>query len=1217
MADAVANIGIRAEGIRPLATLRKDNYRAWSSKLKAQLKVMDCWGLVSAIDLVPAAATPENTNAERIAINLTIAVWTRKRDRAAALLITSVSDEESHVIHAVEDNPVEIWDRLKEKFERRSEAEAETAQLQFLDFTHKEGEDANAMIERFETIVTTCTDQGVVMVADEQVQKRMLLARPADRYAFLKQSYLLAPARTRPDLVGLKAQMRDIDAEFQKTNSLKTHKAGMANRAETEAAWSQSTGGGRSTDRGSGRFAGRGGRGSAGRGRGDSSSGARELTCYCCGQKGHIKPNCSKKDEKCRKCGKVGHLLAMCKEASERASERASASGSGGGSNKKAAESAHVDSMEGFKCEVFTGDQQPEAMVVEVDLAGSDQRGNETWLGDSGSSHHIKSTSAGMIDVKPCPAGTRIRQVQGVVDVAEWGTVLLEVDGEHGKHVMKLSETLIVPDINVNLFSLQRVIKHGYLPVYGEVEGKCIIKKRTSAGSLVQVAAMSVIDGRSTLDCKIVDICRSGSGAAPLTSVIDSFKVELSMGLLHRRLGHSGSDALKKMFSGDMVRGISKVKKEELGVCDWCKLGKLAQKPHPTAAVDNKGSDLLDLVVVDLAGPNRPQTLGGKVYDMVIVDTFSQRAFVQLLAKKSDAAEALMRWIPMVELQTGKKLKRLRSDNGGEFLSGKFQDWLSHRGVVQQTTPSYSPQSNGIAERMNRTLQDKARTMLLESGLPGSLWGEVLLTACHLRNLTPTSTLSVTPLQMWTGKQPSIEHLRVIGSKAFCQLNKVEQVGKYGAKAWMGPLVGYSVDTPGYRVWDPTTHKVWDVRGPDFDELVAGGWWKQPTSVVKAKWGGDEPLNFMQGLDLEEDPPAAGVPPPVDGITGGGGDDASGDDGSSGGAGPFSDVDEEETSVPEGVQPPRMSGRERRGVPPLRLIEIMAAAADVDDGGAPSSYGEALGGPEGNGWRKAFAAEVKSLNDNKVYSVVDRPSGKKVVKAKWVLRRKLLPNGELDKLKARIVAKGFTQREGIDYEETFSPTVRFESVRLMVAAAAADGLHTHQMDVTTAFLYASLEEEVYMELMEGMEGYGIPGKVARLWRAIYGLKQASRMWNHHINGILKSMGFERLSGDHGVYFKWDGENRVWLALYVDDIFLTGKNLANIEESKKTLGVDMKVKDLGVAQYLLGIELRRRQLGMADGDILLVQEKYVHDILKQFDMVGCKPVVRFRVTGLLI
>ena len=117
-----------------------------------------------------------------------------------------------------------------------------------------------------------------------------------------------------------------------------------------------------------------------------------------------------------------------------------------------------------------------------------------------------------------------------------------------------------------------------------------------------------------------------------------------------------------------------------------------------------------------------------------------------------------------------------------------------------------------------------------------------------------------------------------------------------------------------------------------------------------------------------------------------------------------------------------------------------------------------------------------------------------------------------------------------------------------------------------------------MELIEGMDGFGEPGKVARLWKAIYGLKQASRMWNQHIDGVLASMGFVKLTGHHGVYVKWDGVNHVWLALYVDDLFLISLNLANITKSKKKLGANMKVKDMEVAQYLQGIELRRRQLG---------------------------------------
>ena len=138
--------------------------------------------------------------------------WLKRADRASALLITSISDEELHTVQAVDEDLVAIWNRLKEKFERKSEAEAESAQMSLLDFAHREGETANTTIERFELIVSFCRDQGVTV--DENLQKRMLLARPAERYAYLKQSYLLAPATARPDLIGLKAQIRDIDAEF-------------------------------------------------------------------------------------------------------------------------------------------------------------------------------------------------------------------------------------------------------------------------------------------------------------------------------------------------------------------------------------------------------------------------------------------------------------------------------------------------------------------------------------------------------------------------------------------------------------------------------------------------------------------------------------------------------------------------------------------------------------------------------------------------------------------------------------------------------------------------------------------------------------------------------------------------------------------------------------------------------------------------------------------
>ena len=203
------------------------------------------------------------------------------------------------------------------------------------------------------------------------------------------------------------------------------------------------------------------------------------------------------------------------------------------------------------------------------------------------------------------------------------------MDGADGKRTIKIEETLIVPDIKVNLFSLQRVIKRGFLPVYGQVEGNCLIMKKTTDDKMIQHASMTMRNGRATLDYKLLNSDLRSSGQAPR---IDSYKVELDIQLLHRRMGHSGNDAMQKLLRGNMVRGIDKVKIKDLSACDFCKLGKATQQPHPAGV--NKGTELLGLVMVDLAGPNRPKTLGGKLYDMLIMDTFSQRIFIKLERKR-------------------------------------------------------------------------------------------------------------------------------------------------------------------------------------------------------------------------------------------------------------------------------------------------------------------------------------------------------------------------------------------------------------------------------------------------------------------------------------------------------------------------------------------------------------------------------------------------------
>ena len=185
----------------------------------------------------------------------------------------------------------------------------------------------------------------------------------------------------------------------------------------------------------------------------------------------------------------------------------------------------------------------------------------------------------------------------------------------------------------------------------------------------------------------------------------------------------------------------------------------------------------------------------------------------------------------------------------------------------------------------------------------------------------------MTPLEKWSGTKPSIKRLRVLGSKTYKQFDKTEIAGKYGAKGWMGVQVGYSEGTPGYRVWDPTTHLVWDVRVPEFNEEVTAGWWKKPVTVKENIGDSDEPL-FFQGLEEEEKDKDEGVIAPT------GGDQCvrgvAEDEGPPGVEGGVPPKGGEGSQEQEGALEPRRTGRENRGVPPLRFAEMLLEDVRTD-----------------------------------------------------------------------------------------------------------------------------------------------------------------------------------------------------------------------------------------------------------------------------------------------
>jgi hypothetical protein len=254
-------------------------------------------------------------------------------------------------------------------------------------------------------------------------------------------------------------------------------------------------------------------------------------------------------------------------------------------------------------------------------------------------------------------------------------------------------------------------------------------------------------------------------------------------------------------------------------------------------------------------------------------------------------------------------------------------------------------------------------------------------------------------------------------------------------------------------------------------------------------------------------------------------------------------------------------------------------------------------------WKAAMLEELEALKKNKTWELVPLPPGKKAVGCKWVFTVKQSPEGRVERYKARLVAKGYSQTYGIDYDETFAPVAKMSTVRTLVSLAANGGWKLHQLDVKNAFLHGELLEEVYMEVPQGFGTKQTEGKVCRLKKSLYGLKQSPRAWFDRFRRAMVGMGYRQTNADHTVFFRRHGVHITMLAVYVDDMIITGDDEGEIASLKKRLSKEFEVKDLGQLRYFLGIEIARGAEG-----IVLSQRKYVLDLLTETGMLGCKPAV---------
>jgi hypothetical protein len=261
----------------------------------------------------------------------------------------------------------------------------------------------------------------------------------------------------------------------------------------------------------------------------------------------------------------------------------------------------------------------------------------------------------------------------------------------------------------------------------------------------------------------------------------------------------------------------------------------------------------------------------------------------------------------------------------------------------------------------------------------------------------------------------------------------------------------------------------------------------------------------------------------------------------------------------------------------------------------PKSYKSAMNTKEVENWKIAINEELNSINKNNVWEIIKKPTNTNIVSTRWVFVKKIDDKGNLQKYKARLVARGFEQIHGIDYFDTFAPVVRFNSIRLIFAIAVQNKMIIHQMDVKTAFLNGTVDEEIYIEIPEGVNG-DREKCCCRLNKSLYGLKQSPMSWNRVLDEFLKTEGLIRTSADYGVYIKKTDSFNLIVTTYVDDLLIASENLDIIINFKKSMTQRFEMSDLGEMKYILGIEVLQ-----LNGSIKITQTNYIAELIKNFKL----------------
>ncbi|GJY40128.1 retrovirus-related pol polyprotein from transposon TNT 1-94 [Tanacetum coccineum] len=601
----------------------------------------------------------------------------------------------------------------------------------------------------------------------------------------------------------------------------------------------------------------------------------------------------------------------------------------------------------------------------------------------------------------------------------------------------------------------------------------------------------------------------------------------------------------------------------------------------------------------------------------------------------------IMSFIRMVENQNDIKVKQIRTDNGTAFRNHELESFCDEKGISQNFSSPYTPEQNGVAERKNRTLIEATRTMLNGSVLSKHLWTEAVKIACYTQNRSIiVKRHDKTPYEIFRERIPDISYFHVFGCPVFIHNHK-DHLGKFDAKADNGYFLGYSSISKAFRVYNTRRQQIKEIYHLTFDESMEA---IKFTNTLVDEIGIDDSSRYPPDEFLHEDDPSRqyqvdfvivpnehDIPlikdtkDPPDLINTEGTHEQNVQD---------DQMITQPTDVPSGkntevsrpiietlvpnVTQSHISNQafiSSHHVPQDRWsreqhIELVNIIGDLGDGMLTRSMAAKLTAASANECLFAdFLSEIepKKVSEalsthhglqefyrNKVWTLISLPNEKIAIGSKWVFMNKKDKHGITTKNKARLVTQGYSQEEGIDYDETFAPVARMEAIGIFLAFSTYMNFKVYQIDVKSVFLNGKLKEEVYVKQPPGFESSEFLDYVCKLDKALYGLKQAPRAWYETLSTLLIQNKFARGRIDNTLFIYKSKRDVLLVQVYVDDIIFGSTSYKLCKQFEKLMTKKFKMSMIGELTYFLGLQIKQD-----DNGISICQEWYTRNLLKKY------------------